>query len=80
VLLFLLKLLYYIFKILYIFVFYCLLLFSLNAGPAMTTYVLPAQTFPIEIRSTYNGISAACGKVGAAVGAYMVIIIFITNK
>lgn len=50
---------------------YCLLLFSLNSGPSMTTFVLPAETFPREIRATFNGISAASGKAGAAVGAYM---------
>ena len=55
-----------------LFFLYCMLLFSLNAGPAMTTYVLPSETFPVEIRATYNGISAASGKIGAAVGAYMV--------
>ena len=50
---------------------YCLLLFSLNSGPSMTTFCLPAETFPMEIRTTFNGISAASGKLGAAVGAYM---------
>ena len=51
---------------------YCVLLFSLNSGPSMTTYCVPAEAFPYEIRATYNGISAACGKLGAAVGAFMV--------
>lgn len=55
-----------------LFAIYCMLLFSLNAGPSMTTYCLPSKTFPYEIRSTFNGISAACGKLGAAVGAFMV--------
>ena len=36
----------------------------------MTTFVLPAETFPKEIRSTYNGICAACGKLGAVVGVF----------
>ena len=31
--------------------------------------MLPAATFPREIRSSCNGISAACGKLGAALGA-----------
>jgi len=53
-----------------LFVIYCALLFALTI-PNVTTYVLPAETFPKEIRSTFNGISAACGKAGAVVGAYV---------
>lgn len=54
-----------------LFTIYCLLLFSLSFGPNLTTYVLPAQTYPKSVRATFNGISAACGKVGAVVGVYM---------
>ena len=54
-----------------LFAFYCLLLFFLNFGPNVTTYVLSAEIYPKEIRGTFNGISAALGKLGAAVGAYM---------
>ena len=50
---------------------YCLLLFSLSFGPNVTTFILPSETYPSEVRSTFNGISAAAGKLGAAVGAYM---------
>lgn len=50
---------------------YCFLLFSLSFGPNVTTFILPAQTYPREIRSTFNGISAAMGKLGAVVGAYV---------
>ena len=49
---------------------YCTLLFALTI-PNVTTYILPAETFPKDIRSTFNGISAACGKAGAVVGAYV---------
>ena len=49
---------------------YCLLLFSLSGGPMLTTFILPAEIFPKEIRSTFGGIAAACGKLGAFVGAY----------
>ena len=48
---------------------YCLLLFSLSFGPNVTTYILPAETYPKQTRSTFNGISAAMGKMGAVVGA-----------
>jgi PHS family inorganic phosphate transporter-like MFS transporter len=54
-----------------LFVIYCLLLFSLSFGPNVTTFILPAETYPQNIRATFNGISAACGKLGAVVGAYM---------
>jgi PHS family inorganic phosphate transporter-like MFS transporter len=50
--------------------FYCLLLFSLCFGPNVTTYVLPASVYDKEVRATMNGVSAACGKSGAVVGAY----------
>lgn len=54
-----------------LFAIYCLLLFSLSFGPNLTTFVLPAQTYPKSIRATFNGISAACGKAGAFAGVYM---------
>lgn len=54
-----------------LFVIYCLLLFSLNAGPNVTTFIIPAQLYPPKIRSTFNGISAAFGKLGAVGGAYL---------
>ena len=42
-------------------------LFS-NFGPNSTTFCLPAETFPKRARTTYNGISAAMGKLGAVLG------------
>jgi PHS family inorganic phosphate transporter-like MFS transporter len=50
---------------------YCVLLFSLSFGPNLSTFILPAQTYPKEVRATFNGVSAACGKLGAFVGVYM---------
>ena len=52
-------------------VLFCLFLLSnsLLQIPDITTYVMPAQTFPTEIRSTMNGISAASGKLGAILGS-----------
>jgi len=46
--------------------------FFSNFGPNVSTYVLPAVTFPSEIRATCSGISAAAGKVGAVIGATIV--------
>jgi len=54
-----------------LFAVYCLLLFSLTYGPNLTTFILPAQMYPREVRATFNGISAACGKLGAFAGVYM---------
>jgi PHS family inorganic phosphate transporter-like MFS transporter len=54
-----------------LFAFYCLLLFFLSFGTNVTTYILSAELYSKDIRSTFNGIYAALGKVGAAVGAYL---------
>ena len=54
-----------------LFAVYCILLFSLSWGPNLTTYILPAQTYPKDVRPTFNGISAACGKLGAFTGVYI---------
>ena len=36
----------------------------------VTTFVMPAAVFRKELRASFNGISAALGKVGAVVGAF----------
>jgi len=54
---------------------YCLILFSVNFGPILTTFILPSQVFPKEIRTTFNGIAAASGKLGAVIGSYMFTVI-----
>lgn len=41
-----------------------------NAGPNATTYLLPAELFPTELRASGHGLAAACGKLGAAVGIF----------
>ena len=50
-------------------VLYGLSFFFANYGPNTTTFILPSLTYSPECRSTLNGISAACGKLGALVGA-----------
>mmetsp|Transcript_15815 Transcript_15815/g.14312 ORF Transcript_15815/g.14312 Transcript_15815/m.14312 type:complete len:578 (+) Transcript_15815:34-1767(+) len=54
-----------------LFTVYCGLLFCLSAGPNLTTFILPAEQYPKNVRSTFNGISAALGKLGAVTGAYL---------
>jgi nitrate/nitrite transporter NarK len=45
--------------------------FFMNAGPNSTTYALPAEVFPSEIRAAGHGFAAACAKLGAAVGVFL---------
>eukprot|EP00977_Amphora_coffeiformis_P019048 scaffold6886_cov164-Amphora_coffeaeformis.AAC.6 len=58
------------FPILLVFL-YGLTFFFANYGPNTTTFVLPSLVYSAECRSTFNGICAACGKLGALVGATM---------
>jgi MFS transporter, PHS family, inorganic phosphate transporter len=39
-------------------------------GPNTTTFVYPAEIFPVQIRTTSHGIAAASGKIGAFIGTY----------
>lgn len=48
---------------------YGLTYFFSNFGPNATTFILPSETFPFEVRSTLNGFSAAMGKLGATIGS-----------
>jgi len=40
-----------------------------QCGPNTTTFLVPAEIFPTELRTTCHGISAASGKLGALLGA-----------
>ncbi|KAJ9115933.1 hypothetical protein QFC22_005076 [Naganishia vaughanmartiniae] len=46
---------------------YCLANFFQNFGPNTTTFVIPGEIAPTRYRSTFHGISAASGKLGAIV-------------
>ncbi|RLN94084.1 hypothetical protein BBJ28_00018202 [Nothophytophthora sp. Chile5] len=48
---------------------YALTFFFSNFGPNVGTFCLPAEIFPEDVRVELNGVAAACGKLGAAVGA-----------
>jgi Sugar (and other) transporter len=56
-------------KILFLLLYSMTFLFS-NFGPNTTTFVIPGEIYPAEVRATCHGISAASGKLGAAAGAY----------
>ena len=45
--------------------------FFTEFGPNVTTFVIPAEIFPVAARTTAHGISAAVGKVGAFIGAFL---------
>ena len=47
---------------LFLFLYGCTFFFS-NFGPNVTTFVLPAEVFPTEVRATLHGFAAAMGKV-----------------
>jgi len=42
--------------------------FFVNFGPGLTTYLLPAEFYPTDIKATGHGIAASFGKMGAAIG------------
>ncbi|EXC21110.1 hypothetical protein L484_017122 [Morus notabilis] len=57
------------------FLFMAILGFKLeekNAQRTITTFIVPAELFPVRFRSTCHGISAAAGKAGAITGAFVV--------
>jgi MFS family permease len=45
--------------------------FFAEFGPNVTTFVYPAEVFPVMIRTTGHGLAAALGKVGAFLGALL---------
>ena len=46
--------------------------FFVNFGPNTTTFLIPSEIYPTNIRARAHGISAAVGKLGAFAGAFMV--------
>lgn len=55
----------------WLFFLFCVMTFGINSGPSVTTFVLPSETFPAEVRSTFNGLSAAMGKTGATMATFL---------
>ena len=45
--------------------------FFTEFGPNTTTFVYPAEIFPVDVRTTAHGIAAGAGKMGAFAGAYL---------
>jgi PHS family inorganic phosphate transporter-like MFS transporter len=53
------------------FVLFCFISFALSWGPVVGCHILPPKLFPVRIRSTFSGLAAAGGKVGAIVGVFV---------
>jgi PHS family inorganic phosphate transporter-like MFS transporter len=45
--------------------------FFTEFGPNMTTFVMPSELYPVEMRATGHGISAGIGKLGAFIGVFL---------
>jgi PHS family inorganic phosphate transporter-like MFS transporter len=46
--------------------------FFTEFGPNTTTFVLPSEVFPVNMRTTGHGVAAGIGKLGAFVGVFLV--------
>jgi MFS family permease len=46
--------------------------FFIEFGPNTTTFVLPSELFPVNMRTTGHGIAAGIGKLGAFIGVFLV--------
>ncbi|MCB9412818.1 MAG: MFS transporter [Actinobacteria bacterium] len=53
-----------------VFLGFALFNFFMNAGPNATTYALPAEVFPSEVRAAGHGFAAGAAKLGAAIGVF----------
>lgn len=58
-------------EIICIFVGFIVFYVMTNLGPNPTTFLLPAELFPTHLRATGHGFASASGKVGAAVGIFL---------
>jgi MFS transporter, PHS family, inorganic phosphate transporter len=45
--------------------------FFTEFGPNMTTFVMPSEIYPVDMRATGHGISAGVGKLGAFIGVFL---------
>ncbi|OAX38279.1 MFS general substrate transporter [Rhizopogon vinicolor AM-OR11-026] len=50
---------------------FAFLQFFFNFGANATTYCYPAEVFPTRYRASAHGLSAACGKIGAIISAFV---------
>jgi MFS family permease len=65
-------------NLLLVFVAFALFNMFMNAGPNATTYALPAEVFPSEIRAAGQGFAAGSAKLGAAIGVFLFPILIVS--
>ena len=53
-----------------VFIGFAVFNFFMNMGPNATTYALPAEVFPSEVRAAGHGFAAGLAKLGAALGVF----------
>lgn len=56
---------------------YMVSFFFIEFGPNTTTFLLPTEVFPTNVRGLGHGISAAAGKTGAAIGAFLLPLVLV---
>lgn len=61
------------------FIIFGLSFFFVNFGPNTTTFLIPSEIFPTNIRARAHGLSAAVGKVGAFLGVFVLPMILKTH-
>jgi MFS family permease len=59
---------------------YAVSYFFIEFGPNSTTFVYPAEVFPVTVRGLGFGISASTGKMGAAVAAFLFPLLLVQLK
>jgi nitrate/nitrite transporter NarK len=59
---------------------YAVSYFFIEFGPNCTTFVFPAEVFPVTVRGWGFGISASMGKLGAAVAAFLFPLVLVAFK
>lgn len=52
-------------------IIYAVSYFFIEFGPNTTTFLVPSEVFPTNLRGTAHGMSAAGGKIGAFLGAFV---------
>ncbi len=52
-------------------ILYAISYFFTEFGPNATTFIYPAELFPVQARTTGHGIASALGKIGAFVGVFL---------
>ncbi|MEM4090723.1 MAG: MFS transporter, partial [Thermoplasmatales archaeon] len=60
----------YQYSIIIIFTFLAAYLFFENAGPNVTTWVIPTEIFPTRLRATAQGSASAISRIGAVLGTF----------